>query len=315
MFATVIYDPVAHWVWGAWEAQDGKMRYGWLRELGVLDFAGGIVVHLTSGFSALAVALVIGQPSKKVPQEEAHSLPLVFIGTSLLWFGWNGFNGGSALSAGGVAALATVNTNVSACAGMITWMACDALAEGRPLTGLGAMTGAVVGLATITPAAGFVRPLSALVFGVTGAIVSFFSVKYLKTGWGIADTLDCFFCHGTSGVVGVVLVGLFAETEVNPGGADGLFFAFNQDGAKFFGYQVLATVVCACWSFGLAFALLMAFKAVPAIGLRTSENKEVVGLDQTLHNAYAYKNKKQNASAVENNMEGGQKEEQKIEAN
>lgn len=225
IWATVVYDPVAHWLWGAWE-DDGDIKYGWLRDLGVLDFAGtylarsrgsigmegrrsgrlgrvsvvalfiltsslktcpvrfhcigGAVVHLTSGFSALAAALVIGQPCKMCVDDEAHSIPLVFIGTALLWFGWNGFNGGSALAADGIAALATVNTNISACMGMLTWMALDF--RHHKASCLGAMTGTVVGLATITPAAGFVRPLSALAFGAVGSTVSFLAVRYAKRG-------------------------------------------------------------------------------------------------------------------------------------
>lgn len=283
VWATIVYDPVAHWVWSAWESDDGEMKYGWLREAGVLDFAGGAVVHLTSGFSALAAALVIGQPCKLCAEDQAHSIPLVFIGTALLWFGWNGFNGGSALAADGIAALATVNTNLSACMGMLTWMALDAYYH-KP-TSLGAMTGTVVGLATITPAAGFVRPLSALCFGAVGAVVSFMMIKHAKRG--IADTLDCFFCHGTSGVVGMVMLGLFAEKDMNPGGDNGLFFAWDKHGGIFFGYQLLATVVVSAYSFVLTYVILTACKHIPIIGLRPSNEKEVIGLDVSMHGEFA----------------------------
>lgn len=242
-------------------------------------------MHLTSGFSALAAALVIGQPCHMTRGEGAHSIPLVFIGTSLLWFGWNGFNGGSALAANGVAALATVNTNLSACAGMLVWLALDAY-YGKA-SALGAMTGAVCGLATVTPAAGFVRPLSALVFGFLGSSISFFAIKHLKRG--IADTLDCFFCHGISGVVGVILLGFLAEKELNSAGANGLFFDQTADGGQKFLYnQILATVVCAAWSFGFTYALLTLFKHIPFLGLRPSAGKEELGLDASIHGNAAY---------------------------
>ena len=196
----------------------------------------------------------------------------------------NGFNGGSALNASdGIAALAIVNTNVAAAAGMLTWLVLDAI-EGKAST-VGAMTGAVVGLVAITPAAGFVRPLSSLVFGFAGSVASFYSIKYLKRG--IADTLDAFFCHGVAGFVGTVLVGLFAELSMNPLGNDGAFFS-SETGGKLLGEQIMAAIVVAAWSFSFTYVFLTICKYVPFIGLRPSEEHEDAGLDNSIHMVKAY---------------------------
>ena len=279
--------------------------------------SGGTVVHIASGFSALAAALVIGRPAHQYVQTP-HNVPLVFVGTALLWFGWcaptqaptthpwkrvgaracdrstcvgaprccrNGFNGGSALNASdGVGALATVNSNVAAAMGMLAWLALDAVFH--KATPLGAMTGAVVGLVCITPAAGFVRPLSSLVFGVLGAASSFFAIKYLKRG--IADTLDAFFCHGVAGTTGTILLGFFSENKVNPAATNGIFFDASGTGGKLLGEQILAAFVTAVWAFAFTFAFLTICKYLPFVGLRPSEEHESIGLDESMHGQKAY---------------------------
>lgn len=268
--------------WGCWEDAAGVVQFGLFRGWGVLDYAGGTVVHTTSGFSALAAAIVVGKPRHDF-KETPHSLPLVYIGTALLWFGWNGFNGGSALGAAdGYAALATVNTTIAAAMGGIMWVILDTI-YGRGATGIGAMTGAVVGLVCITLACGFVSPLSALAFGIAGACGSFFSIKYLK--FGVSDTLDCFFCHGISGVVGTIMVGLFAEQRLNIYGKDGLFFG---GGGKLLGVQALSVFIVAIWSFVFTFVLLTLFKYIPGLGLRPTEDQEEAGLDVSMHGNNAY---------------------------
>lgn len=280
VWTTVVYDAIAHWSWSAYKDGD-TVKYGWLRELGALDFAGGTVIEISSGFSGLAAALVIGRPSENSLKNEAHSVPMVFIGMAMLWFGWCGFNGGSALNCtDGIAALATVNTNIAAAVGMLTWLTLDAC-YGIKST-LGAMNGAISGLVCITASAGFIRPLSAIAFGFFGPLSTYYTLKYMKRG--IADTLDVFFCHGVSGAVGMILIGFFAETAMNPNGGDGVFFG----GSSLLGYQLIAVVTTAAWSFCLTGIILLACNAIPFIGLRPSSAKEELGLDVSLHMVKAY---------------------------
>jgi len=281
VWTTVVYDAIAHWSWSAYKDGD-EVKFGWLRELGALDFAGGTVIEISSGFSGLAAALVIGRPTEaNEANHTAHSVPMVFIGMAMLWFGWCGFNGGSALNCSdGIAALATVNTNIAASMGMLTWLGLDAC-YGIKST-LGAMNGAISGLVCITASAGFIRPLSALAFGFLGPLSTYYTLKYMKRG--IADTLDVFFCHGVSGAVGMILIGFFAEKEMNPNGGDGVFFG----GSSLLGYQLIAVAASAAWSFVLTALILLACKAIPFIGLRPSTDKEDLGLDYSLHNTKAY---------------------------
>jgi ammonium transporter, Amt family len=212
LWTTLVYDPLAHWVWS---------EGGWLRGLGALDFAGGTVVHISAGVSALVAAVMIGRRrdagrAALVP----HNVPFTLLGAGLLWFGWFGFNGGSALAAGELATVAFVTTHTAAAAALATWILLD-LVVGRRATAVGAATGAVVGLVGITPAAGFVTPLAAVAIGALSAGGSFFAMQ-LRAKSRVDDALDVFACHGVAGIVGALLTGVFATKTVNPAGADGL---------------------------------------------------------------------------------------------
>ena len=213
-WTTIVYDPVAHWVWGAG---------GWLKNLGVLDFAGGIVVHATSGFSALAAALYIGK-RKGFLQEHMppHDLPMTVLGAGLLWFGWFGFNAGSALSSGSLATMAFVTTHTAAVSATLTWTFVEWMHRGKP-TMFGAATGAIAGLATITPAAGFVGPLSALFIGMAAGVLCYIALN-AKTKFKYDDSLDAFGVHGVGGTLGTIMAGVFASVAINAAGANGLLF-------------------------------------------------------------------------------------------
>ena len=270
-WATFIYAPLAHWVWGG----------GWLGEMGALDFAGGTVVHISSGISALACAIIIGKRvgygTEPMPP---HNLPFTVIGASLLWVGWFGFNAGSALAADGLATNAFVTTNTAAATAALSWMFSEWIAKGKP-TVLGAATGAVAGLVAITPAAGFVGALSAIAIGI-GAGVFCYSACNFKTKLGYDDSLDVVGVHGIGGIWGALATGLFASTAVNPGGADGLFFG-NPGQLKI---QVIA-VAATC---GLAFIGTAIILGVlnTIMGLRVTGEDEVMGLDLSEHSESAY---------------------------
>ena len=274
-WVTFVYDPVAHWVWGVG---------GWLREMGVLDFAGGTVVHIISGVSGLVIALMIGK--RKDYGKKAiipHNLPMVLIGGALLWFGWFGFNAGSALGANGLAAIAFVTTNASAAAATVSWVLVEWLYSGKP-TVLGAVSGCVAGLVAITPGAGFVSPLSAIIIGLAGGVICFFSVSVMKAKLGYDDALDAFGVHGVGGTFGAIATGLFASKEINPAGADGRFFGNPE--------QLLTQVigVVASW----AVAIIMTYALIKIISvfmpIRSTEDEENSGLDIAEHGekAYAY---------------------------
>ena len=273
LWATLVYDPLAYWVWGG----------GFLMQLGVLDFAGGTVVHISSGVSALIAALVVGR-RRGFPEKvsEPHNLPFTVMGASLLWFGWFGFNAGSALAAGPLAALALVTTNTAAGAAGLTWALLDWRFRGKP-TVLGTATGAVAGLVAITPAAGFVSVLGALAIGVGGSVASYWGVNVLKARLGYDDTLDVFGVHGLAGTWGALATGLFATTSVNPAGADGLFYG----NAAQLGLQALGVVV------GWAVAAVGTFIILKVVGalvsLRVPEEHEEKGLDESLHGEVAYR--------------------------
>ena len=273
LWATLVYDPVCHWIWGA---------NGWLKNLGVLDFAGGLVVHASSGFSALVCALILGRRRGygREPMSP-HNLPLVIIGAGLLWFGWFGFNAGSALGANTLAATALVATNTAAAAAALTWMGIEWKITGKP-TMLGGATGAVAGLATITPAAGFVSPISSIMIGVIAAIVCYTAVAIVKLKLAYDDSLDAFGVHGIGGIIGTLATGLFAQKIINAAGNDGLFFGnLAQFGIQAFG--VLAVVL---YSVSVTFILLKLLGAT--MGLRVSDEEEVIGLDITQHEETAY---------------------------
>jgi len=273
VWATVVYAPVAHWVWGVG---------GWIRNLGALDFAGGTVVHITSGVSALVCALVLG---KRIGfgQEpmQPHNATLTLIGTGLLWFGWFGFNAGSALAANGLAASAFVATNTAAAAATLAWLAASWIRHKRPSV-IGASAGAVAGLVGITPAAGFVTPMAALMIGLITGLVCFFAVEYVVRG-RVDDALDVFGVHGIGGMVGALLTGVFATKLVNPAGADGLLY--GNPGQLL--TQAIAVIVVAAYSAGVTFVLLKIIDAT--IGIRVSEAEEQAGLDESQHGEVAYR--------------------------
>src|SRR5687768_8251499 len=272
LWATFVYDPLAHWVWG-----DG----GWLKKLGALDFAGGTVVHISSGVSALVCAIVLGKRKGYGHQPmQPHNLPLTVIGAALLWVGWFGFNAGSALEANGLAASAFLATNTGAAAAALGWMFTEWITRGKP-TVLGAASGAVAGLVAITPAAGFVGPVSAIVIGAVGRALCY-SACNLKSKLGYDDSLDVVGVHGVGGTWGAIATGLFASKTVNEAGGDGLFFG-NPGQVWTQIVAVAATVVMAI------VATYVILKIVDAlVGLRLSAEDEMAGLDLSQHSETAY---------------------------
>ncbi|MFH1386349.1 MAG: ammonium transporter [bacterium] len=266
LWTTIVYDPVAHWIWGVG---------GWLRMMGALDFAGGTVVHITAGFTALAIALVIGKRRGYGKDNmEPSNIPLVVIGAVLLWFGWFGFNGGSSLAANGLAASAVAVTNTAAAAAALTWMVLSWIHR-RPSV-LGVATGAVVGLVAITPAAGFVDPLSSIAIGAIAAIISYYMI-ILRMKIRIDESLDAFACHGIGGFWGAIATGIFASKAVNPAGADGLLF--GNPGQLWIQFQAASITAL----FAFVAALILAKLVDLMIGLRVTENEELVGLDISQH--------------------------------
>lgn len=272
LWTTLVYDPLAHWVWG-----DG----GWLRSLGALDFAGGTVVHVSAGVSALVAALVLGprRDFRRVPLVP-HNVPFTLLGAGLLWFGWFGFNAGSALAADGLAANAFVSTFTAAAAALCAWVALDLVRSGRP-TAVGAATGVVVGLVGITPAAGFVTPRAALVIGALAAGASYAAMQW-RARTRVDDSLDVFACHGVAGVVGAMLTGVFATTAVNPAGADGLL-AGNP--AQMWA-QLAAVGAAALLAGGATAGILGALRAVMVV--RVPVVDEIAGVDLSEHGEAAY---------------------------
>jgi ammonium transporter, Amt family len=271
IWATLVYDPLAHWVWG---------KGGWLNELGVLDFAGGTVVHVAAGYSALAFAMVIG-PRKgfgKFPMEP-HNITLTVLGAGLLWVGWFGFNAGSALGANGVAVNALLTTNTSAAAAGLVWMFLGWL-DGRPST-LGIATGMVVGLAAVTPASGFVSPLAAMLIGAVAAVICYYAIRF-RQNRNLDESMDVWACHGMASSWGMIATGLFATLEVNAAGNNGLFFG----NPKQLGLQILATLVTIVFAFGMTY--LVAKLLDMSIGLRVTPMEEEVGLDISAHGERAY---------------------------
>jgi ammonium transporter, Amt family len=271
LWATLVYDPVAHWVWGVG---------GLLRTMGALDFAGGTVVHITAGFSALAFAVAIG-PRRwfgRAPMEP-HSIPYTMLGAGLLWVGWFGFNGGSALGANGLAVYALVNTNTAAAACGLVWMLLTWL-DNKPSV-LGFVTGAVVGLVAITPAAGFVTPLASIIIGALAAPISYYAIK-LRQARQLDESLDVWACHGMGGMWGALATGLFATKTINEAGADGLFYGNPGQ----FVIQVMAVALAVAFSFGVTYLLTKGLGLV--MGLRVTDNEEEVGLDISEHGEQAY---------------------------
>ncbi len=272
LWATFVYNPLCHWVWGVG---------GWMGNLGALDFAGGTVVHISSGMSALAAALIIGRrlgygTTAYIP----HNLPMTVTGAALLWFGWFGFNAGSALACNGLAASAFVVTHIASALAALTWVFMEWIHRGKPTT-LGAASGAVAGLVAITPGSGFVDPVSAIIIGGMGGTICYGGVL-LKSRLGYDDSLDVFAVHGLGGTWGALATGLFASKAINPGGANGLFF--GNPGQLWIQFvSVISTMV---FAFVMTIIILKIVDLI--IGLRITEEEEVKGMDVSLHNETGY---------------------------
>ena len=272
LWATFIYDPLAHWVWGV---------KGWLREMGALDFAGGTVVHISSGASALVAAIMfgkrIGYGQEAMPP---HNLPFSVIGAGLLWVGWFGFNAGSALAADGLATSAFVVTHIATAAAALSWLAMDWIFRGKP-TVLGAASGAVAGLVAITPGSGFVGPMSAILIGIGGGVLCSIACT-LKPSLGYDDSLDVVGVHGVGGTWGALATGLFASKAVNAAGNDGLFF--GNPGQLWI--QIVS--VAATWILAVVGTMILLAIVKAMMGLRVSDEEERMGLDLSQHNERAY---------------------------
>ena len=274
LWVVVVYAPIAHWVFSP---------NGWLYQKGVLDFAGGNVVEIDSGASALAIALVIGR-RKGWPHEVVapHSLPFTMLGAGILWFGWFGFNAGSALTSGALASQALIGTQLAACAGLLAWCGLEKWRTGHATT-LGAASGAVAGLVAITPAAGYVNSMAAIVIGAAGGALSLFACS-LKHRGGYDDSLDVVGVHGAAGLIGTLLVGVFATTSVNDGIMyDGLIHGHSL---HLLGVQLLAVVVTIGWAFTMTWLIATAVQRT--VGLRVTDAHELEGLDTALHAESAY---------------------------
>jgi Amt family ammonium transporter len=272
LWATFVYDPLAHWVWGAG---------GWLQRLGALDFAGGTVVHISAGVSAFVAARMLG-PRKDFRRTAIvpHNVPLVLLGAGLLWFGWFGFNAGSALAANGLAALAFTNTNTAAATALVTWVALDFLRGGKA-TAVGAATGLVVGLVGITPAAGYITVPASLAVGALSAVVSYTAIQ-IRATTRLDDSLDVFSCHGLAGVAGALLTGVFATKLVNPAGGDGwLAGNFAQ-----MGIQLVAVLAAAGLAAGGTALIMAAVNAT--LGAKAGVREQLTGLDLSEHGEEAY---------------------------
>lgn len=289
-WVTVVYTPLAHWVWGVG---------GWLRNMGALDFAGGTVVHISSGVSGLVAAIVLGRRKGYGSQPFIpHNIPFTVLGAALLWFGWFGFNAGSALGANGLAATAFVVTNTSAAAAALSWVVVEWLHRGKP-TLLGAASGAVAGLVAITPGSGFVTPMASIIIGLIGGAVCYFGVAILKSKLGYDDALDAFGCHGIGGTWGAIATGLFATKAVNAAGNNGLFYG----NPKQLLIQVLSVVVTYAFAATATFVILKVVNVFTRV--RATEEEEVLGLDVATHGEEAYRDLVLNASYSRHAAESG----------
>ncbi|WP_395109316.1 ammonium transporter [Actinomadura sp. SCN-SB] len=279
-WVTLVYFPIAHWVWWSDGEENGKA--GWLFDLGALDFAGGTVVHINAGVAALALALVLGR-RKGWPKDpmRPHNLPFVLLGAALLWFGWFGFNAGSAVAADGLSAVAFINTLGATCAAAFAWIVVEKLRDGSSTT-LGLASGIVAGLVAITPACGFVTPLGGIVIGLVAGAVCAYAVGF-KYKLGYDDSLDVVGVHMVGGIIGALLIGVLATTAVNDGGADGLLAG---GGASLLGKQAVAVVATLVYSFVVTFLIAKVIDLI--MGFRISEEDEVAGIDSAAHAETAY---------------------------
>jgi ammonium transporter, Amt family len=275
LWATIVYDPVAHWVWSP---------SGWLHTFGALDFAGGTVVHMTAGFSALAAALLVGKrlQTGSTPANSANNIPFVILGAALLWFGWFGFNAGSALASGALAASAFVVTNTAAAAAALVWVALS-WAETRKPSAMAAAIGAVCGLVVITPASGYVGPVAAIAIGILGGAVTYLAVHWRNKSIRIDDSLDVWAGHGMGGLTGAILTGLFAEKAINSAGNNGLLFG----NAHQLWVQIVAVAAVAVYSFVATWIILKVISLV--FPLRVSQDEEEQGLDLAVHGEVGYR--------------------------
>ncbi|MEI6100820.1 MAG: ammonium transporter [Eubacteriales bacterium] len=274
VWSVVVYYPLTHMLWGA---------DGFLHNLGAVDFAGGLVVHVSSGVSGLVACIMLGKrKGHGVVSYKPHNLPLIFIGAGLLWFGWFGFNGGSALTSGSLAFNAFMATNTSAAAAMLSWMLLEKIRSGKPSM-LGAVTGAVVGLATITQSSGFVSIWSAAIIGAVASPVCFITMSYVKKKFGFDDALDAFGCHGAGGIWGCIATGLFAQSAINPAAQwNGLFFG----SAELFWRQLVALGITIALAAAGTFVILSILRKFMQV--RVSEREESDGLDHAEHGESAY---------------------------
>lgn len=270
-WSTLVYDPLAHWVWGVG---------GWIRNLGALDFAGGDVVHISSGISALVAAIMLGK-RRKLESITPHHIPMTILGAALLWFGWFGFNVGSALSVNDIALNAFVTTNTSAAASAICWSLCEYLYR-KKITSLGLVSGAVAGLVAITPGAGFVTPLASILIGGIGGCICFCAVTFVKQKFKYDDSLDAFGCHGVGGIWGGIATGIFATTGINPAGANGLL----HGNPKLLLIQLIAIAATIVYSAVMTFVILKVIDKF--LKIRVSEEDEKSGLDVSIHGEEAY---------------------------
>lgn len=274
LWVSLIYSPIAHWVWG---------QGGWLRNLGVIDFAGGLVVHISAGVSALAAALVIGKSKDMQTAQEPrpNNIPFVILGAAILWFGWFGFNGGSALAANEIAVQALVNTNLAAAAGAVSWMLVDWSRKGKP-SAVGISVGAVCGLVAITPAAGYVAVTPAIIIGLVVGVISNGVANWRASRHLFDDSLDVFACHGAGSIWGVIATGIFASTAINPSGPNGALFGNPYQLAL----EAFAVAVVAAFAFFGSYVLLRVINFITPV--RVTAEEEEAGLDESQHGEEAY---------------------------
>jgi len=272
LWSTLVYAPLAHWVWGVG---------GWIRNLGALDFAGGLVVHISSGVSALAAVLIVGKrKGHGHDYMPPHNMTMTLLGAAILWFGWFGFNGGSAIASGALATSAFVVTHIAAASATVSWIMIEWARRGKP-TLLGAASGCVAGLVAITPASGFVGPLSGLLIGLGAGVLCYYGVN-VKNKFGFDDSLDAVGIHGVGGMFGALATGLFASKAINPAGADGLFFG----NASLLGIQAISVLASVVFAFGMTWAILKVLDKT--MGLRVNPEQELEGLDLSQHGESGY---------------------------
>ncbi|KAI9017441.1 ammonium transporter AmtB-like domain-containing protein [Gaertneriomyces semiglobifer] len=279
VWATVVYDFIAYWVWAP---------NGWLKARGYLDFAGGCPVEVASGFAGLAFALYMGPRRTRPAEEKPHNVGYVVLGTALLWFGWLGFNSGSTLVADRRAGMCMLVTNLAASAGGLAWMFCDYLHNGHKYSAVGFCVGAVAGLVAITPACGFVEPWAGVVIGLVAGVVCRYVADYNRTKGRIDDTLDVFAVHGVGGVIGNILTGVFATSQIIGLDAPGVTGGWLDGNWKQIGIQIYATIVCGAWSFIVTYLTFWVMDKIPGLHLRVKETHETLGLDLAQLGEYAY---------------------------